>query len=175
VRAVVAPPELSLTDWAVLGIVAEGPTHGFAIARELSASGTVGQVWTVARPLVYRSLTTLTERGLVEEQGATQSGRGPTRTMVRVTRRGRAALVRWLDTPVEHVREVRTALLLKLALNERSGRTSSELVARQQALLAPVFDSLGRRPRGEGFDLVLAQWRRESARAVQRFLSSLAR
>jgi len=171
---VVAPPDLSLTDWAVLGIVAEAPTHGFAIARALSATGDVGQVWTVARPLVYRSLTTLADRGLIEERGETQSGHGPTRTMVRATRAGRAALVRWLDTPVEHVREVRTALLLKLALNERSGRSSSALVARQQQQLEPVFDSLGRRPRGDGFDLVLAQWRRESARAVQRFLRSLA-
>jgi DNA-binding PadR family transcriptional regulator len=174
VRAVVAPPDLSLTDWAVLAIVAEAPTHGFAVARELSATGAVGQVWTVARPLVYRSLATLTDRGLIEERGETQSGRGPTRTMVRATRTGRAALVRWLDTPVEHVREVRTAFLLKLALNDRAGRASSALVARQQAQLAPVFDSLGRRPRGDGFDFVLAQWRRESARAVQRFLSSLA-
>ena len=89
--------------------------------------------------------------------------------MVRATRSGRAPWARWLDTP-----EVRTAFLLKLALNERAGRASSALVARQQAQLAPVFDSLGRRPRGDGFDLVLAQWRRESARAVQRFLSSLA-
>jgi len=44
----------------------------------------------------------------------------------------------------------------------------------EQQQLEPVFDSLGRRPRGDGFDLVLAQWRRESARAVQRFLRSLA-
>jgi DNA-binding PadR family transcriptional regulator len=174
VRAVVAQPDLSLTDWAVLGIVAEAPTHGFAIARELAPDGTLGQVWTVARPLVYRSLATLTEQGLIGERGEDASGRGPSRTIVRVTRRGRAALVRWLDTPVEHVREVRTAFLLKLALNERASRANSELVARQQAQLAAVFESLGRRPRGEGFELVLAQWRRESARAVQRFLSSLA-
>jgi DNA-binding PadR family transcriptional regulator len=171
---VAAQADLSLTDWAVLGIVAEGPTHGFAIARELAPDRALGQVWTVARPLVYRSLATLTQRGLIEERGETESGRGPARTIVRVTRTGRAAVTRWLGTPVEHVREVRTAFLLKIALCDRAGRATSELVARQQAQLAPVFAALGRRPKGEGFDFALAQWRRESARAVQRFLDSLA-
>src|SRR4029079_16632136 len=116
VRAVVAPPDLSLTDWAVLGIVAEAPTHGFAIARALSATGDVGQVWTVARPLVYRSLTTLADRGLIEERGETQSGHGPTRTMVRATRAGRAALVRWLDKAGEHAREGRNAALMNITV-----------------------------------------------------------
>ena len=167
-------PELSLTDWVVLGIVAEAPTHGFAVARELAPAGALGQVWTVPRPLVYRSIASLTEKGLVEECGEIESERGPARTMVRATRRGRAALKRWLDTPVEHVREVRTAFLCKLALIERSGASSAELIAGQQAELAPVFAALNRSPKGDGFELALAHWRRESARAVQRFLRSLA-
>jgi hypothetical protein len=27
------PPELSLTEWAVLALIAERPSHGFAIAK----------------------------------------------------------------------------------------------------------------------------------------------
>ena len=57
---------------------------------------------------------------------------------LRVTRRGRAALRRWLDTPVEHVRDVRTEFLVKLALLERSERPSRPLVERQIEHLAPV-------------------------------------
>ena len=54
-----ALPELSLSDWAVLALVTEGPTHGWPVVRELRADGSLGRVWTVARAVVYRSLFTL--------------------------------------------------------------------------------------------------------------------
>jgi PadR family transcriptional regulator AphA len=167
--------ELSLADWAVLGVIAEAPTHGWAVTRELAADGALGRVWTVPRPVVYRSITTLTQRGYVETTGEAESGRGPQRTIVRVTRSGRAALARWLDRPVDHIRDVRSVFLLKLALLDRAGRSRDELVARQLEELAPVFDGLRKPVRGDGFDVVLAGWRRESALGVRRFLESLRR
>lgn len=165
--------ELSIADWVVLGLVAEGPTHGWPIVRALRADGAIGRVWTVPRPVVYRSLTTLTERGYIEECGEASTSRGPQRTIVRATRRGRAALRRWLETPVEHVRDVRTELLVKLALLARSERTPRRLLERQIEHLAPLIRAVSTRPTGEGFDLVLARWRREQAIAVDRFLRSL--
>lgn len=165
--------ELSIADWVVLGLVAEGPTHGWPIVRALRADGAIGRVWTVPRPVVYRSLTTLTERGYIEECGEASTSRGPQRTIVRATRRGRAALRRWLETPVEHVRDVRTELLVKLALFARSEQTPRRLLERQIEHLAPVIGAVSTRPTGEGFDLVLARWRREQAIAVDRFLRSL--
>jgi len=171
----VAPPlpELSIADWVVLGLVAEGPTHGWPIVRALRADGPVGRVWTVPRPIVYRSLATLTEQGYIEELDDATTSRGPQRTMVRATRRGRAALRRWLETPVEHVRDVRTELLVKLALLARAKQDSRRLVERQIEHLEPVVGAVSPRPKGDGFDLVLARWRREQAAAVDRFLRSL--
>jgi DNA-binding PadR family transcriptional regulator len=166
-------PALSLSDWAVLAVVAEGETHGWPIVLELREDGALGQVWTVRRPIVYRSLSTLEGLGLIEERGDVAGARGPRRTIVRATRSGHAALRRWLVTPVEHVRDVRTELLLKLALLARSARSSQELVARQVEQLQPVLRAVTERPSGDGFDLVLARWRREQALAVQRFLHSL--
>src|SRR5205809_525334 len=61
--------DLSLSDWAVLGVVAQGPTHGWPIVRMLAADGALGRVWTVGRPVVYRSMTTLTDVGLIEPAG----------------------------------------------------------------------------------------------------------
>jgi DNA-binding PadR family transcriptional regulator len=165
-------PELSLADWVVLGVVAERPTHGWPVVRELAPDGGLGRVWTVSRPLVYRSLATLLSAGLLEESGDGARERGPQRTIVRATRRGRAALRRWLDQPVDHVREVRSELLVKLALLDRAGRTSEALVERQLERLAPVFAAVSGKPAGGGFESVLATWRREQALAVQRFLRS---
>lgn len=168
-----ALPNLSLSDWAVLGVVGEGPTHGWPVVRALRGDGELGKVWTVARPVVYRSLATLTKAGLVEEYDELPGERGPQRTMVRVTRKGRGALRRWLGVPVEHVRDVRTEFLVKIAFLERAGDSTSALVTAQLDALQPVLDAVASPPGGDGFDLVLAQWRREQALAVERFLRSL--
>jgi DNA-binding PadR family transcriptional regulator len=164
--------ELSLSDWVVLGIVAERPTHGWPVVRELAPDGGLGRVWTISRPLVYRSLATLLAAGFLEECEARGGERGPQRTILRATRNGRNALRRWLDQPVDHVREVRSELLVKLALLDRAGLASAPLVDRQLERLAPVFAAVTGRPAGEGFESVLATWRREQALAVQRFLRS---
>jgi DNA-binding PadR family transcriptional regulator len=167
-------PSLSLSDWVVLGVVAEAPTHGWPVVRELASDGAIGQIWTVSRPLVYRSMTTLLAAGFIEESGSVEGLRGPQRTIMRATRRGRAALRRWLDEPVDHVREVRSALLVKLALNARAKRSSQVLVERQIERLEPVFAAVTRKRSAGGFESVLATWRREQAIAVQRFLRSQA-
>jgi PadR family transcriptional regulator AphA len=166
--------ELSLTEWTVLGVVAERPTHGWPVVQELAPEGAIGRIWTVSRPLVYRALATLTVGGLIEECGEVEGARGPRRTIVRATRAGRAALRWWLDEPVDHVREVRSTLLVKLALRERAGRDSSALIDRQLDRLEPVFAAVTRRGSHGGFDAVLGSWRREQALAVRRFLRAQA-
>ena len=88
----------------------------------LGEDGVLGHVWTVPRPLVYRALQQLEHAGLVEAVGEEASARGPRRTTLRVTRRGRARLKRWLGEPVERPRDVRSMLMLKLALLHERGR-----------------------------------------------------
>jgi PadR family transcriptional regulator AphA len=137
---------LSLADWVVLGVIAAEPTHGFAVARELAADGELGRIWTVPRPIVYRSLATLAEHALVEETGVAAGARGPRRTLFRITRSGRTALRGWLAEPVEHVRDVRGAFLVKLALLDRAGEPRARLVQRQIDQLEPVFAALNPPP-----------------------------
>jgi len=167
-------PARTLADWAVLCVVAEAPTHGWAVVRALASDGPLGSVWTVPRAVVYRSLATLAATGSVEPTGEERGSRGPSRTIVRVTPSGRNAARRWLDTPVTHVRDVRSELLLKLAFLERAGRSREALVARQLEVFAPLFASLRAAGSGEGFDAVHERWRREQVAAVERFLRSLS-
>jgi hypothetical protein len=72
------------------------------------------------------------------------------------------------------VREVRSALLVKLALRDRADRDSHDLIERQLDRLEPVFAAVTRRGAGPGFDAVLSSWRREQALAVRRFLRGRA-
>jgi PadR family transcriptional regulator AphA len=169
-----ARPELSLTDHVVLALVAEGKTHGWALARLLAPDGEVGRVWTVRRALVYRALSQLEQLGLVREAGEAPSERGPRRTLVRVTPAGRRVVARWLAEPVAHVRDLRTELLVKLLLVERAGTDARLLVRRQRAALAPLVDELERRlARADGFDAVVLRWRAEASAAAMRFLDAL--
>lgn len=173
-RPVEQAPEVTLTDWVVLALIAEGPRHGWALARLLQHDGDVGRVWTVRRPLVYRAVSQLAELGLVREAGDAPSERGPRRVLVRVTPRGRRALDRWLGQPVEHVRDLRTELLLKLLLSRRAGKDPQPLVHAQRDALLPRRVELERQlEAAAGFDAVLLRWRVESIHAALRFLTGI--
>ena len=115
--------ELSLSEWAVLGVLVERPRHGYDIAAALSPDAAVGRAWRVRRQLVYRALERLEALALVEPRRTEPGAAAPPRTVYGPTRRGRATLHRWLDTPVDHLRDVRSALLLKLVLLEALGRS----------------------------------------------------
>jgi PadR family transcriptional regulator AphA len=169
----VAPRLLGAGEWAVLALVAERPTHGFAVARQLGPEGEIGRVWSLSRPLVYRALDTLADAALVERGAVEPSERGPRRTPIRATAAGRRRVRTWLSEPVEHVREVRSLLMLKLLFVERSGFDPEPLLTAQRALLEPVIGALEGRVEDEsGFERTLAGWRLESTRAVLRFIDS---
>ena len=56
--------------------------------------------------------------------------------------RRREAARRWLHTPVEHVREIRSHLLLKLALLDRVGGDPTDLLRDQRAVLEPIAPAI---------------------------------
>lgn len=168
-------PTLSLAEWTVLALVSERPTHGFAIARLTAPHGELGRIWHIPRPVVYRSIARLLDEGLLAP-GAVESGRGPQRTLYAVTPRGREAVRHWLDTPVAHVREVRSHLLLKLALLDRAGGDPTGLLERQKATLEPIAHAINAEsPGSDGFDATLLAWRRATAAATLSFLEDVTR
>jgi DNA-binding PadR family transcriptional regulator len=159
---------VSLGEHAVLALLVEQPRHGWAIVRELAPDGEIGRVWTLSRPLAYRAMDALLRRRLAREQG-TERGAGPRRTVLAPTAAGRREISSWLVTPVEHPRDVRTELLLKLVLAARLGVDRRPLVRAQQRAFGPVFAALAEAAARPGADLV-DHWRHESAQAIERFL-----
>jgi DNA-binding PadR family transcriptional regulator len=166
--------ELSPGEWAVLGAIAQSPTHGFAIAQLLAPHGELGRVWSMRRPLVYQSLRKLDQLGLIEKCRTERSGRGPERTILAATPAGEAAIRRWLSEPVDHVRDVRSSLLLKLALLNRAGNDPRPLLEAQRQRLRPQLAALERtRDESVGFDEVLAEWRLTSSVATLDFIDAI--
>jgi DNA-binding PadR family transcriptional regulator len=165
---------LSLSEFAVLGLVAEGRTHGFAVSREFAHDGPIGMVWTIPRPLVYRAIATLTAQGLLVEIGSAPGSGGPDRHLVEATPVGRNALRSWLAQPVPHVRDTRSALLVKLLLLDRAREDPTTLLEAQAELLLPIVAGLRHRlSESRGFDSTLARYRLYSAEAVARLLTEL--
>lgn len=164
----------SPAEWAALALLAERPAHGFAVARALAPAGEVGRVWSCSRPLAYRALAVLEERGLVEERGSEPSATGPQRRLLSPTRAGRRELERWLSEPVPHVRDLRSALMLKLLFLSRRGADPTKLLGQQRDILDALVEGLdAAAAEAEGFDRVLYRWRLESARAAFRFVDEL--
>ncbi|MEV5411307.1 PadR family transcriptional regulator [Thermopolyspora sp. NPDC052614] len=168
------PPSLSLTEWVVLALVAEGTTHGFAIARLTDASGPLGEIWQIPRPVVYRALDRLCELGLLRPAGTEPGSGGPRRVLLAITPAGLDLVTAWRLHPVAHVRDIRTELLVKLALLDRAGLDPKPLLEAQRERLLPILAALRRRrDQASGFDRTLAAWRLQTAQASMSFLEAV--
>jgi PadR family transcriptional regulator AphA len=167
------PPVLSLPEWTVLTVLSQHPAHGFAVAQLTAPQAELGRVWRIPRPIVYRAIGRLAEAGLITPQ-CVEPGLGPQRTVYAATPTGRRAAQDWLNTPVEHVRDIRSHLLLKLALLDRAGADPSDLLRRQRAILEPIAGAIEAGPSpGQGFDATLLAWRRATAAAALDFLDTI--
>jgi PadR family transcriptional regulator AphA len=168
-------PSLSLSEWLVLCLITEQATHGNAIAAQLGHIGPLGRVWHVHKAVVYRSIDRLQQAGLIVTVGEEPSSRGPVRTLVEATPQGQAAARAWLTRPVAHTRDIRSELLVKLALLDRAGISPADLLQAQHTQLQPIADALaGRLAAADGFERILLLWRYETISATIRFLDAVS-
>jgi PadR family transcriptional regulator AphA len=164
----------TLAEWLVLCLVREEPTYGLVLVGLLSRDGSLGQVWSVPKAQVYRALPRLEAFGLIETVGEQRTSQGPVRSLYQVTPAGQGAARAWLGRPVEHARDIRSELMVKLALLDRSGIDSRDLLQAQLDLLLPVAAALDERLRATtGFEHTLVLWRHEAMTATLRFLETL--
>ena len=168
-------PQLLLGEWACLGILYPAPNHGFAVAARLKPSGDVGRVWSMSRPLTYRSLDQLSTRGFIHPLGEEPGIAGGNRTILAATRSGRARLRTWLGTPVAHLRDLRSELLLKLVLADICDVDVGTMLHRQRDLIEQMAAALATQIDGSDPLDVVALWRGESSQAALRFVDRLAR
>ena len=98
---------------------------------------------------------------------------GPNRTILAPTVDGRTQFRTWLRTPVEHQRDLRSELLLKLVFAERLGVDLGELLDRQREIVDRHADVQTRASDADPADVV-ALWRLESTLAARRFLDRIA-
>lgn len=96
---------ITTTEGAVLGLLTAGERSGYELAK-LAECG-VAYLWTPSRSQIYKVLPRLVAAGLARVREVEQTGR-PDKAVYEITRRGLAALRRWLedvedDPPGGHV------------------------------------------------------------------------
>ena len=165
--------DLLLGEWACLGLLYKKPSHGFAIAARLKPGSDIGRIWSLTRPLTYRALEQLQIHGYIEESGEEAGLAGGNRTLLTITKPGRSIFRTWINTPVVHLRDMRSELLLKLILADECGINLTEMLKAQRKnikiLQRNIESSLDNSNKN---DAVLV-WRREIAEATLRFIDSL--
>jgi PadR family transcriptional regulator AphA len=102
---------LSITEGAVLGLVAFGERSGYDLA--LLAEDSVQHLWTPSRSQIYKALPRLVAAGLARRRAVEQQGR-PDKALYRITREGRNVLRRWLDEVEDEPAGGRIVFALKL-------------------------------------------------------------
>ncbi|MFF9066261.1 PadR family transcriptional regulator [Streptomyces sp. NPDC014891] len=168
-------PDLPLAEWIVLALVAERPSHGFAISTLTAEGADIGEFWYVSRPMVYRSLTRLVERGLITAVGAEEGNRGPQRMIYAATPSAEATVGTWLDEPVSELFDVRAELTCKLLLIQRRDASPARLVERQRLVLDEIEESLRAKEDAAGDHIARASYalRQEHVRAARGFLDAV--
>jgi DNA-binding PadR family transcriptional regulator len=166
---------LSLLEWVVLCIACEKPTYGSVIAGLFSREGSLGRVWLVSKAGVYRAIPRLEQLGLLQTLGPQRAEDAPPHWIITATPAGRKAAKMWLRTPVAHGRDVRSELLIKLALLDRAGHNSQDLLRRQLAAFGPLAAALADRVHDStGMEHTLALWRHEMMSGTIEFLDQAA-
>lgn len=164
---------LSSSDWAVLAALSEQAAHGFYLVSLFAKEGSLGAIWTIQRPQVYRALDYLEARAFIRPLRQESGEAGPPRTVYALTEIGQQALDNWYETPVIHFREGRSDLLLKLVFLQRCERSARALLSAQEQVFKELYSSLmSRLEQAESSERLVSLWRLEMMRAALQFIAS---
>src|SRR5512133_2952317 len=104
-------------QFALLGLLLPGATHGYELHKQLSDLNGIGLIWQVKLSNVYAVLEQLLEKGWLTATLLPGDSR-PGRKMYQITGPGREAFAEWLGSPVTHPREFRQDFMVKFYFHQ---------------------------------------------------------
>ncbi len=84
-------------EHAILGFVHERPRSGYDLKKAFDSS--IAHFWPASQSQIYRTLSRLTDAGMVEVRVIQQDGK-PNRKVYHITKDGKTELHHWLATPL---------------------------------------------------------------------------
>ncbi len=167
-------PKRPATECALLGLLLDGPSHGYDLTRQFAADTELGKVCRLEMSMLYGLLKKLEKEGLLTGRDEPLGGH-KTRRVIEITPAGRAEFEAWLAEPVQHNREIRFNFLVKLYFaRQRSQELVLQLLEGQiefnQALLKKL---LGQKQNAapHQFEDWVVDYRLEQTNAALRWLT----
>ncbi len=168
-------------EYAILGLLAEGPHHGYDLTRFFALDTELGQVYHLEMSMLYALLKKLERDGLIEPRPEAISPHKFKR-MYYLTEAGRSHFSEWVERPVEKTREIRLNFLVKLYFARRESEAAArrlleEQLANSRAALERLTQerNLSEYPANQFGQLVLELRARQNEAVVRWLEESLAR
>ncbi|MCC6935444.1 MAG: PadR family transcriptional regulator [Thermomicrobiales bacterium] len=127
-------------EMVLLGLLRQGPRHGYDLTREFSPDTVLGDIVRLEPSLLYANIKKLEREGLVQSSVQPQGTRPPRRMLV-LTPQGETTLDAWLAEPVERTRDLRLEFLMKLYIARLIGRGDAAQLIRDQREVCKGFVS----------------------------------
>ncbi len=137
------PRERNPADFPVLGLLYDGPAHGYELCHELQSR--LGEIWTLRTSHIYALLARLERDGLVHHERVDQETR-PAKKIFNITDDGRDTFLTWARSPVLNVRQIRLEFLAKLHFARlHSPDAAVDLIDEQESVCRKNLNRLNRR------------------------------
>lgn len=130
--------------YILLGLLLDGPRHGYALMRDVEETMPLGKVIHLASSHLYALLTRLEHDGLVYKKNE-DSGSRPARHVFTLTDQGRETVLRWAEEPVAKPRDMHIDFPLKLYVAWKLDPARAVvLVTRQRTVFTAYIERLER-------------------------------
>ncbi|MCX6056075.1 MAG: PadR family transcriptional regulator [Chloroflexi bacterium] len=100
------------SEFALLGLLFERPTHGYDLHRLVNDPQGIGMIWGVKMSNLYAQLDKLEKKGFITGIIRPPDSR-PAKTEYHITDEGKNIFVEWLKTIVKHPRDFRQEFMLR--------------------------------------------------------------
>ena len=100
-------------DKVILGFLFDKPKYGYDLHKEISNQKEIGQVYRIKIGKLYALLRRLESKKLIREK-IEQKGKRPPKNIFNITKKGKEAFIDWMYSPIEHGRDLRIYLLMKI-------------------------------------------------------------
>jgi DNA-binding PadR family transcriptional regulator len=130
------------TEYAVLGLLLDGPKHGYELARRFSPETPLGTICHLEMSMLYAILKKLEKGEYIEAEMLAQGNRPPKRVF-NLTAIGRAAFMEWVRSPVARTREIQPDFMIKLNFARQLGTDDvGALIGRQIEVCRQIQERL---------------------------------
>lgn len=101
------------TEYILLGLVAQGPAHGYDLHKQVAKLDGLSAIWHVKQSQLYALLDKLEGMGYLQSV-STPGAASALRKQYHLTENGRQVFDAWMVNPVQHAREMRQGFLARL-------------------------------------------------------------